>query len=68
MENNIKVITNDPFNPGLLVATIINSKDIVSKQLIGYGNLDGIKTPVYRFTYEDGLSEDVFDKWNNLDK
>ena len=58
-------MANDPFHPGQLVNLLIEKEEITSTQLMGYGSLDGVHTPIVRLFYKNGAAEDVFDVWHN---
>ena len=58
-------MTNDPFHPGQLVNLLIEAEEITSAQLMGYGSLDEVQTPIVRLFYKNGTVEDVFDVWHN---
>ena len=58
-------MTNDPFHPGQLVNLLIEAEEITSAQLMGYGVLDNVRTPIVRLFYKNGTVEDVFDVWHN---
>ena len=57
----VSVVANDPFHPGQLLSLLIDASDVVSAQLMGYGVLDNVRTPVVRLIYENGQAEDVYD-------
>ena len=61
-------MANDPFHPGQLVNLLIEAKEITSAQLMGYGVLDNVRTPIVRLFYKNGTAEDVFDVWHNWSK
>ena len=58
-------MANDSFHPGQLVKLLIEAKEITSAQLMGYGGLNGVQTPIVRLFYKNGAAEDVFDVWHN---
>lgn len=58
-------MANDPFHPGQLVKLLIEMEEITSAQLMGYGVLDDVRTPIVRLFYQNGTAEDVFDVWHN---
>ena len=58
-------MTNDPFHPGQLVNLLIEAEEITPAQLMGYGVLDNVRTPIVRLFYKNGTVEDVFDVWHN---
>lgn len=58
-------MANDPFHPGQLVNLLIEAEEITSAQLMGYGSLDEVQTPIVRLFYKNGTVEDVFDVWHN---
>lgn len=58
-------MANDPFHPGQLVNLLIEAEEITSAQLMGYGSLDEVQTPIIRLFYKNGTVEDVFDVWHN---
>lgn len=57
----VSVVANDPFSPGHVCRVGIDPKSVTSAQLMGYGTLDDAKVPIVRLTYNNGLTEDVFD-------
>ena len=61
-------MANDSFHPGQLVKLLIETKEITSAQLMGYGTLDNAKVPIVRLFYKNGTAEDVFDVWHNWSK
>ena len=58
-------MANDSFHPGQLVNLLIEAEEITSTQLMGYGVLDNVRTPIVRLFYKNGTAEDVFDVWHN---
>ena len=56
------VVANDPFHPGQLINLLIDPDSIESAQVIGYGNLDNVRTPIVRLFYKNGTVEEVFDR------
>lgn len=55
------IVANDPFHPGQLAELLIDPASVTSSQMMGYGVLDEVQTPVVRLFYENGQTEDVFD-------
>jgi hypothetical protein len=60
----VAYLGEDPFHPGQLVKVYEDAAQIASAQLMGYGVLDGINTPVVRLFYDNGSARDVFDAWH----
>ena len=56
------VVANDPFHPGQLIKLLIDPDSVESAQVIGYGGLDGVQTPIVRLFYKNGTVEEVFDR------
>ena len=55
------VVANDPFHPGQLIKLLIDPHSIESAQVIGYGDLDNVRTPIVRIFYKNGTVEEAFD-------
>lgn len=57
----VSVVASDAFHPSRLVTLLIDPEEITSTQLMGYGVLNDIETPIVRLIYKNGQAEDVFD-------